>query len=134
MAPLPILDEESNAGAHAHAVGDRRLLDLLDWHPARPVRDFTLSPMKRPAQRLPCSVLFLGVLLFIAAEIASFVVVAEHIGFLWALAVLVVVSALGPLLSGASASECWPTPRRGWRGERCPVAICLTGSSSLSAG
>jgi UPF0716 protein FxsA len=43
-------------------------------------------------------VLFLGVLLFIAAEIASFVVVAEHIGFLWALAILVVVSALGPFV------------------------------------
>ena len=43
-------------------------------------------------------VFFLGVLLFIAAEIASFVVVAEQIGFLWALAILIVVSALGPLV------------------------------------
>ena len=42
--------------------------------------------------------IFLGVLLFIAAEIASFVVVAEQIGFLWALVILVVVSALGPFV------------------------------------
>ncbi len=37
-------------------------------------------------------------LLFVAAEIAAFVVVAEQIGFLWALLILVVVSALGPLV------------------------------------
>jgi UPF0716 protein FxsA len=43
-------------------------------------------------------VILLGVLLFIAAEITSFVVVAEKIGFLWALAILVVVSALGPFV------------------------------------
>lgn len=36
--------------------------------------------------------------MFVGAEIASFVVVAEQIGFLWALAILVVVSALGPFL------------------------------------
>ena len=42
--------------------------------------------------------LFVGVLLFVGAEIASFVVVAEQIGFLWALAVLIVVSALGPFI------------------------------------
>jgi UPF0716 protein FxsA len=41
---------------------------------------------------------FLGVLLFVVAEIASFVVVAEQIGFLWALAILIFVSALGPLV------------------------------------
>jgi UPF0716 protein FxsA len=43
-------------------------------------------------------VLFLGVLLFIAAEIVAFVVVAHQIGFLWALALLIVVSALGPFV------------------------------------
>ena len=41
---------------------------------------------------------FVGVLLIVAAEIASFVAVAEQIGFLWALAILVVVSALGLLV------------------------------------
>ncbi|HUC36547.1 MAG TPA: FxsA family protein [Acidimicrobiales bacterium] len=41
---------------------------------------------------------FLSFLLFIGAEIASFVVVAEQVGFLWALAILIVVSALGPLV------------------------------------
>jgi UPF0716 protein FxsA len=43
-------------------------------------------------------VFFLAVLFFLAAEIACFVVVADQIGFLWALAILVVVSALGPLV------------------------------------
>jgi UPF0716 protein FxsA len=43
-------------------------------------------------------VLFLGVLVFIGAEIASFVTVAGQIGFLWALLILVVVSALGPFV------------------------------------
>ena len=41
---------------------------------------------------------FFSVLVFFAAEIASFVVVAEKIGFLWALAILILVSALGPLI------------------------------------
>jgi UPF0716 protein FxsA len=43
-------------------------------------------------------VFFLGVLLFVGAEITSFVVVAEQIGFLWALGILLVVSALGPFV------------------------------------
>jgi UPF0716 protein FxsA len=43
-------------------------------------------------------VFILGVLLFIAAEIASFVAVTEQIGFLWALAILLVVSMLGPFV------------------------------------
>lgn len=41
---------------------------------------------------------FIGLLLLIAAEIASFVVVAEQIGFFLALAILIVVSAFGPLV------------------------------------
>jgi UPF0716 protein FxsA len=44
------------------------------------------------------AVVLLGILAFVAAEIASFVVVAEQIGFLWALAILVVVSVLGPFI------------------------------------
>jgi UPF0716 protein FxsA len=43
-------------------------------------------------------VLFLGVLLFVAAEIVSFVLVAERIGYLAATALLVMVSALGPFI------------------------------------
>jgi len=43
-------------------------------------------------------VIFLGVLLFIAAEIVAFVAVAHQIGFLWALGLLIVVSALGPFV------------------------------------
>lgn len=56
------------------------------------------------AHRLTCAtvtlptVIFLGVLLFVAAEITAFVVVAEQIGFLWALAILLVVSMLGPFV------------------------------------
>lgn len=42
--------------------------------------------------------IFLGVLLFIAAEIGAFVLVAGQIGFLWALAILLLVSALGPFI------------------------------------
>ena len=42
--------------------------------------------------------IFLGALLFIAAEIVVFVLVAHQIGFLWALALLIVVSALGPFV------------------------------------
>jgi UPF0716 protein FxsA len=37
-------------------------------------------------------------LAFIAAEIVAFVVVADRVGFLWALAILVAVSALGPFV------------------------------------
>jgi UPF0716 protein FxsA len=43
-------------------------------------------------------VIFLTVLLWFAAEVASFVLVAEQIGFFWALALLVVVSAFGPFV------------------------------------
>jgi len=43
-------------------------------------------------------VFFVGLLLFVVAEIASFVVVAEQIGFLWALAIVIGVSALGPFV------------------------------------
>ncbi len=42
--------------------------------------------------------IFLGGLLFIAAEIVAFVAVAHQIGFLWALALLIVTSALGPFV------------------------------------
>jgi UPF0716 protein FxsA len=43
-------------------------------------------------------VIFLGALLFFAAEIVVFVVVAHAIGFLLALLLLIVVSALGPFV------------------------------------
>ncbi|MHB1497060.1 MAG: FxsA family protein [Acidimicrobiales bacterium] len=42
--------------------------------------------------------LFLGLLLFAAAEIAAFVVVAFQIGFLWAVVAIVAASALGPFV------------------------------------
>jgi UPF0716 protein FxsA len=43
-------------------------------------------------------VFFIGVLLIIAAEIAAFVLVVEQVGFLWALLILILVSALGPFV------------------------------------
>jgi UPF0716 protein FxsA len=54
--------------------------------------------MPDPNEGLPCGVFFFGGLLFVAAEIAAFVVVADRIGFLSALALLIVVSALGPFV------------------------------------
>ena len=47
---------------------------------------------------LPCVVFFISVLLIVAAEIAAFVLVAEHVGFLGALLLLILVSALGPFV------------------------------------
>ena len=47
---------------------------------------------------LPCIVFFISVLLIVAAEIAAFVLVVEHVGFLWALLILILVSALGPFV------------------------------------
>lgn len=47
---------------------------------------------------LLCGVFFFGGLLFIGAEIAAFVAVAEQVGFFWALAILIGVSALGPFV------------------------------------
>ncbi|HEY5273793.1 MAG TPA: FxsA family protein [Acidimicrobiales bacterium] len=41
---------------------------------------------------------FFGVLVVIGAEIAAFVAVADQIGFFWALAILIGVSALGPFV------------------------------------
>jgi UPF0716 protein FxsA len=43
-------------------------------------------------------VLFISALLIVAAELAVFVLVAEQVGFLWALLLLIVVSALGPFV------------------------------------
>jgi UPF0716 protein FxsA len=55
-----------------------------------------LSRLTRPA--VTWSVIFLGLLLFMAAEIAAFVLVVDQIGLVWALGLLVVVSALGPVI------------------------------------
>jgi UPF0716 protein FxsA len=43
-------------------------------------------------------VFFVGGLIYVAAEIASFVLVVEQIGLLWALLILIGVSALGPFI------------------------------------
>ena len=41
---------------------------------------------------------FIAALLVVAAEIAAFVLVVEQVGFLWALLILILVSALGPFI------------------------------------
>jgi len=51
-----------------------------------------------PVEGLPCVVFFIGLLLIVAAEVTAFVLVVEHVGFLWALLILILVSALGPFL------------------------------------
>lgn len=51
-----------------------------------------------PSQGLPCTVFLVSLLLIVAAEIAAFVLVAEQVGFLWALLLLILVSALGPFV------------------------------------
>jgi UPF0716 protein FxsA len=43
-------------------------------------------------------VFFISVLLIVAAEIAAFMLVVEHVGFLRALLILILVSALGPFV------------------------------------
>jgi len=41
---------------------------------------------------------FFGALLYAAAELGVFVVIGQHIGFFWALLMLIAVSALGPFI------------------------------------
>jgi UPF0716 family protein affecting phage T7 exclusion len=41
---------------------------------------------------------FLGALLYFAAEVGVFVVIGQHTGFLWALVMLIGISALGPFI------------------------------------
>lgn len=49
-------------------------------------------------RRYPGLVVFFGLLLGLAMEIAAFVVVARQIGFLLALVILIVTSAMGPFI------------------------------------
>jgi UPF0716 protein FxsA len=51
-----------------------------------------------PAEGIPCNVFFISALLVVAAEIAAFVLVVDQVGFLWALLILILVSALGPFV------------------------------------
>jgi UPF0716 protein FxsA len=75
-----------------------------------------------------------GVLLFIAAEIASFVVVVDQVGVLWALAILVLVSALGPfIVRRVGAGTLAHTQERLARGEM-PTRELLDGLVVLIGG
>lgn len=77
---------------------------------------------------------FLGVLVFIAAEIAAFVAVAEQIGFLWALLILIVASALGPfVVKRVGVSVLVRTQERLARGE-VPTRELLDGLVVLIGG
>jgi UPF0716 protein FxsA len=77
---------------------------------------------------------FFGALLFVTAEIAAFVVVAEQIGFLWALAMLVVVSALGPfVVRRVGVGALVHTEERLARGE-VPARDLVDGLVILSGG
>jgi UPF0716 protein FxsA len=51
-----------------------------------------------PLQGYPALVFFISALLIVAAEIAAFIVVVDQVGFLWALLLLIVVSAFGPFI------------------------------------
>jgi UPF0716 protein FxsA len=62
----------------------------------RPVTSTSGGPFRHP--RYPGVVFFVSFLVFVAAEITAFVLVAQQIGFLWALAILIIVSALGPFI------------------------------------
>jgi UPF0716 protein FxsA len=72
-----------------------------------PLRRLLLSPdpgggrgalSADPVEGLPCVVFFISLLLIVAAEVTAFVLVVEHVGFLWALLILILVSALGPFV------------------------------------
>ena len=41
---------------------------------------------------------FISLLLIVAAEVVAFVLVGDHVGFLWALLILILVSACGPFV------------------------------------
>lgn len=78
--------------------------------------------------------IFLGFLLFIAAEVAVFVVVADHIGFWWALLALIVVSASGPfIVRRVGLGVLAHTRQRLARGE-APTAEVLDGLMVLIGG
>jgi UPF0716 protein FxsA len=65
----------------------------------RDLRDRDDSPRPlEPGAALAFSVIFFGVLVLIGAEIAAFVAVADQVGFLLALLILIGVSALGPFV------------------------------------
>jgi UPF0716 protein FxsA len=88
----------------------------------------------QPRQPLTLSVIFLGALLFIAAEIVAFVAVAHQIGFLWALLLLIVVSALGPfIVRRVGLGVLAHTQERLGRGE-LPTRELLDGLVVLIAG
>jgi UPF0716 protein FxsA len=79
-------------------------------------------------------VFFPGLLLFVGAEIASFVVVAEQIGFLWALGILLVLSALGPfVVRSVGVGVLAHTQQRLARGE-VPTRELLDGLVILMGG
>jgi UPF0716 protein FxsA len=79
-------------------------------------------------------VIFFGVLVFVIAEIVSFVAVAGQIGFAWAVVLLLVVSALGPfVVRRVGVGVLAHTQERLARGE-LPTRELLDGFVVLVAG
>lgn len=78
--------------------------------------------------------IFLAALLFFAAEVVAFVAVAHAIGFLWALSLLIVLSALGPfVVRRVGLSVLAHTQERLGRGE-IPTRELLDGLVILIGG
>jgi len=59
---------------------------------------------------------------------------AEQIGFLWALGILLVLSALGPFVVRSVGVGVLAHTSRGWREERCPPGKLLDGLVILMGG
>jgi UPF0716 protein FxsA len=100
-----------------------------------PPSGLTVAPANRPTPAVTLeSMIFLGLLLFVAAEIAAFAAVAAQIGFLWALGLLVLVSALGPfVVRRVGVGVMVHTQQRLARGE-VPTRELLDGLVVLLAG
>ena len=98
-------------------------------------RRIAFPPADRSARGITLtSVFFLGLLLFVGAEITSFVVVAGQIGFLRALGILLVVSALGPfVVRRVGVGVLAQTQQRLGRGE-VPTRELLDGLVVLMGG
>jgi len=75
-------------------------MELITGMECRSVNRATTRSLRSrwPGRRYARVVIFFGFLLWLAAEIASFVLVAEQIGWLWAVLILVAVSAVGPFI------------------------------------
>lgn len=77
---------------------------------------------------------FLGTVLFLAAEVAAFVAVGEHIGFGWAVLLLLGVSALGPMIIRRVGIGVLTRTRSRLAGGELPTSELLDGVVVLLGG